>query len=109
MAVCFYFVTLNHAKISIDYSNIGRAHHFARDYVLIDSAKSRKIFMEFSSSKRREVKPRVALVQGESFRCVAVETTLGRWMKVQDGSELPHVLEIVQVMEVGRSSGERMK
>jgi hypothetical protein len=41
---------------------------------------------------------RIALVQGESFRCVAIEAKPGRWMKADDGAELPRVLEIVRVL-----------
>jgi hypothetical protein len=55
--------------------------------------------MELSHSKLSKVKPRIALVQGESFRCVAIEAKPGRWKKIQDGSELPPVLEILLVLE----------
>jgi hypothetical protein len=55
--------------------------------------------MELSHSKQWKAKPRIALVQGESFRCVAIESKPGRWQRVQDGSELPPVLEILLVLE----------
>jgi hypothetical protein len=53
--------------------------------------------MEFNNSKPKEVKHRIALVQGESFRCMAVENAPNRWTNLQDGTELPPVLEILQV------------
>jgi hypothetical protein len=59
--------------------------------------------MEFSGSIPKPVQPRTALVQGEMFRCVAVETTPGRWTNVQDGKALPPVLEILQIMDNGDS------
>lgn len=60
--------------------------------------------MDSSSSKPEKVKPRIALVQGELFRCVALEITAGRWKRVQDGAELPQVLEILKVIGNGDSS-----
>jgi hypothetical protein len=56
-------------------------------------------FMEFHNSKAVAVKPRTALVQGESFRCVAVEIRPGHWRKLQDGAELPPVLDVVSVLD----------
>jgi len=53
--------------------------------------------MDSSSSKPKEVKHRIALVQGESFRCVAVEIAHGRWKSVQGGTELPPVLEVLKI------------
>jgi hypothetical protein len=44
---------------------------------------------------------RIALVQGESFRCLAVAVRPGRWVKAGDGAELPRVLEILRVEEDG--------
>ena len=44
-----------------------------------------------------EVTHRIALVQGESFRCMAVEGAPNRWTKLDDGTELPHVLEILHI------------
>jgi hypothetical protein len=59
--------------------------------------------MDHSSSKPKTVKLRTALVQGESFRCVAIEIKPGRWKNVQDGTEIPRVLEILQVIDDGGS------
>jgi hypothetical protein len=59
--------------------------------------------MDHSSSKPKTVRHRTALVQGESFRCVAIEIKPGRWKNVQDGTELPRVLEILQVIDDGGS------
>jgi hypothetical protein len=53
--------------------------------------------MEFNNSKLKEVTHRIALVQGESFRCMAVEGAPNRWTKLDDGTELPHVLEILHI------------
>jgi hypothetical protein len=50
------------------------------------------------NSKPVEEKHRIALVQGESFRCVAVEADRGRWRKVHEKTELPRVLEVVAVI-----------
>ncbi len=56
--------------------------------------------MELSNSKTpAAVKLRTALVQGESFRCVAVEVLPGHWRKLQDGAELPPVLDVVSVLQ----------
>jgi hypothetical protein len=60
--------------------------------------------MEHKHSKPETVKRRVALVQGESFRCVAVEIKPGRWSRMDDGTELPRVLEVLQVLDVRDSS-----
>jgi hypothetical protein len=60
--------------------------------------------MESSSPRPPAEKPRIALVQGESFSCVAVEAAPGRWIKVQDGTELPPVLEILKEMGHRNSS-----
>lgn len=42
---------------------------------------------------------RIALVQGESFRCVAVEFEPGHWKTVPDGKQVPRVLEVVAVLK----------
>jgi hypothetical protein len=66
---------------------------------IIPGKRTFNFIMELSHSKQWKLKPRIALVQGESFRCVAIESKPGRWKKVQDGSELPQVLEILLVLE----------
>ena len=43
-------------------------------------------------------KHRIALVQGEGFRCVAAEFAADRWRQVPGGTELPRVLEVVAVL-----------
>lgn len=43
-------------------------------------------------------KRKIALVQGESFRCVAVEVESGHWRQVKNGIELPRVLNIIRIM-----------
>lgn len=64
--------------------------------------------MDSRSSKLSQApKRRIALVQGELFRCVAVESELGRWTKVDDGAELPRVLEVLQVLGERNAEGIR--
>jgi len=58
--------------------------------------------MQLDNSKTQVVQPRTALIQGESFRCVAVEYLPSHWRCVQDGAELPPVLDIVSVMSSGQ-------
>src|ERR1017187_2030089 len=60
-------------------------------------------FMQFENSEAESVKPRTALVQGESFRCVGVEVRPGHWRRIQDGAVLPPVLDVVSVI-VGTAS-----
>lgn len=43
-------------------------------------------------------KHRIALVQGEGFRCAAVEFADERWRQVPGGKELPRVLEVVAIL-----------
>lgn len=54
--------------------------------------------MESQTSKPVQTKCKIALVQGESFRCVAVEASQGMWKRVTDGAQLPRVLEIVSLV-----------
>ena len=54
--------------------------------------------MESKASESVKAKCKIALVQGESFRCVAVEAGEGMWKRVADGAPLPRVLEIVRLM-----------
>jgi len=54
--------------------------------------------MESSEPKPQLIKKcPVAVVQGESFRCMAVEYGEGVWRKYADGSPLPPVIEVVKV------------
>jgi len=54
--------------------------------------------MESKTSKPVVAKCKIALVQGESFRCVAVEISQGIWKRASDGAQLPRVLETVRLM-----------
>ena len=44
------------------------------------------------------MKRKIALVQGEQFRCVAMESGDGQWVRISDGSPLPRVLEVVRLV-----------
>ena len=52
---------------------------------------------------------RVALVQGEAFRCVAVEFEPGLWKTVPDGKQVPPVLEVVAVLKQCEASYKNPK
>jgi hypothetical protein len=54
--------------------------------------------MESAKSKPVVRRHKVALVQGEAFRCEAVEVEPGKWKRVPDGASLPRVLEVVQLL-----------
>jgi hypothetical protein len=54
--------------------------------------------MNSNEIRSQNKRPQIALVQGESFRCVAVEITNGRWKSIQEGTELPPVLEVLKIM-----------
>jgi hypothetical protein len=60
--------------------------------------------MESKTVKPVKTKCKIALVQGESFRCVAVEAGQGMWKRVADGALLPRVLEIVSLVGYGEPS-----
>ena len=49
--------------------------------------------------KLNESKQKVALVQGESFRCTAFQDDVGTWRGIYSGRVLPPVLEVLSEIE----------